>query len=246
MLKDIIIKAFHTIFGYENYLKLFSIIKIKTLRFDNRKKEYLFFCSLLSKDTNIVVIGANIGITTIPFGLREKNIKIFAYEPQKINYKILNTVIKHFDLSQITSYNIGIGNNNQKIKMLLPIINGVKKHGMSHIDDPTINKYKKYIEEEIIVERLDERPELQKIKIGAMKVVAENYELNIFEGAKEFLLKNKPYIYCELWDNDKKWKVIDLIKSYGYEALFLNGKELKVFDSINYTGKNFFFKPINE
>ena len=54
------------VLGYDRYLMLFSIFKIKTLVYDKRKADFLFFETMLSKEANVIVIGACTGITTIP------------------------------------------------------------------------------------------------------------------------------------------------------------------------------------
>ena len=65
-MKESIIKVLHYILGYERYLKIFSIFKIRTLSFDGRKSDFLFFNELLDENAKVVVIGACTGITTIP------------------------------------------------------------------------------------------------------------------------------------------------------------------------------------
>ena len=242
-MKSLTIKILHIIFGYENYLNIFSIFKIQTLSFDSRKSDFLFFETLLSNQANILVIGACTGITTIPLANKHSQRTIFAYEPSSYNYKALNRVISHYKLKNIHTYNIGLGNMTGGKELILPIVNGIKKQGMAHIKDPSILEYNDGIKETIYVDRLDERTEIQQIKIEGIKMVAENFELQILEGARMMIKKNKPLIYCELWHNEKRQPVFDLIKSYNYEIYYEKNGQLTPYQENEYNGKNFFFKP---
>ncbi|MBK9192139.1 MAG: FkbM family methyltransferase [Crocinitomicaceae bacterium] len=244
-MKESIIKILHYILGYERYLKIFSIFKIRTLSLDGRKSDFLFFNELLNENATIVVIGACTGITTIPLKKGGKNRMVFAYEPLTTNFKVLNRVVNYFNSNNVFTYNLGLGNKQEKREIILPVLNGVKKQGMAHIKDSTISDYNEGLSEIIELDILDNRIEINTIKIDGIKIVAENFEYQIFEGAKKIIENNKPLIYCELWDNEKRNLVLDLIKKYNYNIFFRKGNTLIPYNKNNYSGKNFFFKPEN-
>ena len=243
-MKELIIRILHFIFGYERYLRFFSIIKIRTLYLDKRKSDFLFFNSLIDEDATILVIGACTGITTVPLGKGKEKRKIIAYEPLGSNFKVLESLITFFRLNNVVIYNVGLGNHKEKREIILPVYKGVKKQGMAHIKDDSILEYNEGISEFIDLDVLDNREELNKIKIDAIKIVAENFEFQIFQGARQLIELNKPLIYCELWDNNRRDLVIDLIKNYDYEVFFRSENQMIPFTRNNYSGKNFFFKPI--
>lgn len=89
MLKHFAIRNLNKILGFENYLFIFSIFKIKTLNLDKRKKEYVYFSNLFPSDSNILILGANTGITTIPVAKNVRDGKVFAIEPVPENYSTL-------------------------------------------------------------------------------------------------------------------------------------------------------------
>jgi FkbM family methyltransferase len=245
-LKAVIIKTLHLILGYHRYLKIFSVFKISTLKLDSRKSDFLFFETLLDENANVLVVGACTGITTIPLAKNNSKRKIFAYEPLVSNFRALNKVIAHYGLTNITTFNLGLGNKAEEKEIILPIIKGVKKQGMAHIKDPSISGYEKGEPELIRLDSLDNRAELKQIKIAGIKVVAENFELPIFEGAETLIRKNNPVIYCELWDNEKREPVMKLIRSYGYVICYRERNNLVPYTKNSYGGKNFFFKPAHE
>jgi FkbM family methyltransferase len=241
-LKNFIIKILHFLFGYELYLKIFSVFKIGSLRFDKRKSDFLFFENLLGAETNIIVIGACTGITTIPLARYHTNRCIFAYEPLSSNFRALTRIITHYQLTNIHAFNIGLGNKKEEKKIILPVLNGVKKQGMAHLMDPSIKNYNDGISETVSIDRLDNRIELLALKISGIKIVAENFESQIIEGAKQLIEKNKPLIYCELWDNEQRLQVFNLIGSYNYTIFFNKNNQLMPYTASEYSGKNFFFK----
>jgi FkbM family methyltransferase len=245
-MKTLIIKLLHRVLGYQRYLKIFSIWKIHTLFMDSRKSDFLYFNNVLPTDATIAVIGACTGITTIPFAKRFPKRKIMAYEPEASSFEALNAVVKKFRLNNIETFCMAIGNETGSKEFVLPVVQGVRKQGIAHIVDPSITQFNEGILEQVQMGRVDDLTELQAIKLTGIKVVAENFEYEIFTGAKEKIKKDQPLIYCELWDNEKRQPVHDLIRSYGYEIFYRSGNTLLPYHPSSYSGKNFFFKCIHE
>ncbi len=245
-MKNFIIRLLHAVLGYERYLRYFTRFRINNLKHDSRKQEYLYFEKLLADDANIVVIGANTGITTIPFALGKKKRNILAYEPVPSNYRVLKKTISHYSLDNIKAYQLALGKKAGEAEIVLPVHGGAKKHGMAHIKTPSIASAGEGPTFTVDVDVLDNRVELQDIKIDAIKLVAENYEKEILEGAKKLIEQHKPFIYCELWDNENRRPTMALIESYGYKIYYREQQDLKPYEGSNYSGKNFFFKPHNE
>jgi FkbM family methyltransferase len=241
-MKNFVIKILHVLLGYSTYLKLFSVLKIYTLKMSRTKSDFLFFRKTIGKEVNIVVIGACTGITTIPLARRNKIAKVFTYEPAGTNFKVLEWMIKKFNVKNVSAYNIGLGNVSEKREFILPVVDGVKKQGFAHIVDPTIKEYNDGIKESIEIYRLDDRKELKGIRIGAIKIVAQNFEKQILEGAVQMICNNHPVIYCELWTQDKRKPVLDLIRSYGYQIYYKDGGMLKKYVNGNDSIEKFIFK----
>ncbi|MFT7613490.1 MAG: FkbM family methyltransferase [Parvicellaceae bacterium] len=241
-MKNELIKLLHLILGYQNYLRLFTRFKIRFLRYDSRKSDFLFFEKLVTEQANIIIIGANTGITTIPFAKEKSERKVFAYEPVPSNFETLQNCVQYYSVSNIQNFMIALGNKTGEDKMILPVLSGAKKHGMAHIDHHSINSLEQGENIATHMDKLDNRIELENLKIDAIKIVAENYETEIFKGAQNIITKDKPFIYCELWDNENRIKTMNLIKEYGYQIFYREGENLKPYSNANYKGKNFFFK----
>lgn len=240
-MKNYLISLLQKLLGYERYLFVFAKVKIQTFRFNRKKDTYRHFEKLVPENATIVIIGASVGITTVPFinGKRE----IFAYEPIPVNVSILERLKQKYKAGKLSIFQAALGNQTDKVEFVFPKVNGAKKHGLSYVKNIDVEDQPEG--ETIIVEmdRLDNRPELKGKKIEGMKVVAENYEFEIFSGAKETIERDQPLIYCELWDNPKRPVVLDLIRSMSYEVfILLNGKLERYSDHQNtYKGKHFIF-----
>ncbi len=243
-MKNLVIGLLQFIFGYENYLFLFSCLKIYSLRLDARKKFFLGFVKMISPESNVLVIGANTGITTIPAAKIMTTGKIFAFEPVQQNVKVLKRVLHFFsEENKVTIFQTALGNYSGKIKMILPVRQFTKKHGFAHVLEIDAPQNEKGIILTGTVEPLDGIEELKNVKVDFIKIVAENYEYNIFSGGKNLIQKNKPLIYCELWNNEHRKKVFDLISSFGYTIkVFRNGQICEYDPAIDFK-KYFLFIP---
>jgi FkbM family methyltransferase len=243
-MKSGLIRFLHFLFGYGRYLYVFSIFKISTLWCFRKKWDYLYFVNSLKSTSNVVIVGASTGITTIPLSKKCNNGKILAYEPIRINYNTILRLIKYYDVKNTTAYNVGLGNiSNTSVSMYIPIIKGVKKQGMAYVNDNSITGYMNCIEEKVIIDCLDNRKELNDLRIDGIKLIAENFELEILKGAEKTITKHKPVIYCELWNNAKRLHTIEMIKTFGYKVYFRKKGELRLFDNSQYKGRNLFFIP---
>ncbi len=246
-MKSLVIKILHSILGYKRYLFVFSICKIVSLTFFRKKWDYLFFVKQLQAESNVLIIGASTGVTTIPIAKKCKKGKVYAYEPVETNYNTILKLLKFYKLNNCSVYKLALSSKPESKSVILqPIYKGVRKQGMAHLDMDDIDKYETYIKEEVEISTIDARPELRDQEVDAIKLIAENAEYEILEGAKETIERNKPIIYCELWDTEKRDRVIERIESYGYIGFKRSKKKLVPIDKNKYRDRNLFFLPNNE
>lgn len=234
--------------GFQNYLFAFSLFKIKTLKWDNKEKDFLYFVSLIPANGIVLDIGANIGIMTIYLARKVKKGTVLAFEPIPHNTSILRKVLSYFHTSNVEVCEYALGNEEGEIEMVMPVIGAVKMQGLSHVVHQSITennegeKFKTEVKKIDTIERLKntEQP------VTAIKIDVENFEYFVLEGAKELLRKHKPIIYCELWDNENRYNCIELMQSLDYEVkVLLNGQLTAYARELNkiHPTQNFFFIP---
>lgn len=227
--------------GFRNYLFLFSRFKIRTLKWDNNEKDFFFFLEQLPKDARVLDIGANIGIMTWHLSKRCSKGKVHAVEPIAENIETLKRVIRRFRLSNVSLHPIALGEQAGALTMVMPEMKDVRMQGLSHVVAPEEKDQYKGTFYEVPVQRLDDTDFSQQ-KIHAIKIDVENFEYSVFKGGIEMLRRDRPLIYCELWDNENREQVFQLLGSeLGYRIQVLVNGKLELFDPQKHKGQNFFF-----
>ena len=140
---------------------------------------------------NIVDIGANFGWHTLEFADMVGEGMVYAFEPQRIVYYQLcaNALLNGY--SNITAYNIGMGDHHNFLQMENP----------NYFDSGTINignaHLNAYTQSHNVVEvrTLDS---YNFTNLAVLKIDVQGYEPFVLDGAKETINKNKPVIFIEV------------------------------------------------
>lgn len=185
----------------------------------------MYFIKSIKNNGIVLDIGANIGITAAPLGKHLPASTIHAYEPIAENYSTLNKIIRYLKLNNVTLFNLALGNQKGTLKMIMPTVNNSRMQGLSKAYDPESNE--KGAIYEVPIQRLDDIYTSDD-SIVAIKIDVENYEYEVLKGAKDLLVRNKPLIYCELWDNQNREYALDLLYSIGYESFVYDDKHKKL------------------
>ena len=224
--------------GFNTYLYIFSLLAINRVKYE---EEFHYFNDMID-DTGIILdIGANIGIMTTLLAKKSRNARICAFEPIPDNIRTLKRVINHHKLKNVTIYEAALGKENGQLKMVMPIIDNVKMQGLSHvveeITEQPVERGSVYL---VPVYKLDDLKEFKSgERITAIKIDVENFEYHVLKGGEQMLKDHKPVIYCELWDNEKKYITIGFLKELGYKVKVYENK--KLVDYKNQPATNFFF-----
>ncbi|CAG0962969.1 MAG: FkbM family methyltransferase [Bacteroidetes bacterium] len=224
--------------GYSNYLYVFAVFKIQTLRSDKKENDFFQFLDLLPSNATVADLGANIGIMTYHLSRWCSKGKIIAVEPIPDNFSILEKIIVRYSLKNVKAFNIALGNKNGEVEMLVPVMGKAKQQGLSHV----VNSNEKNQGEvfKIQCKSFDEISNLE--KIDGIKIDVENYEYPVLLGASETLKKHKPIIYAELWDNENRKNCFALLESLGYKTFVCEKNKLVSFNPAIHQKQNFIFK----
>lgn len=240
-MKNFIKYTLQKLFGLSNYLFLFAQFVILKLPFSKHERDFLRFLSLIDDGDHVIDIGANIGVMTYFFSKKLPQSGVHSFEPVKENMEVLRKVKKKYGLLNVKIYPYALGDENKIIQMIMPKSNKAYLHGLSHVKTDNSKEEGKYYS--IEARRLDDVEEINKLKIRAIKIDVEEYEFYVLSGAIETIKKNRPIIYCELWDSGNRIKSIDLIKSLNYRIFINKDKTLTEYKNQKYS-QNFFFIPV--
>ena len=234
-------------FGFDRYLFIFSIFKIYTLKWDKNENHFFYFLKLIPQEGAFIDIGANIGIMTASAARNFPKLKVHAFEPVASNASALNRIINYFKLSNVTLHKVALGNENGKIKMVMPVQNKVKFQGLSHVMHDSITENNEGEIYEVPIYRLDDFEPIKSIsqKIVGIKMDVENFESFVVKGGLNIIKKHQPILYIELWDNENRTSCFSDLATLGYLPYTIEEEHLILFDAKKHHNHNFFFLPKN-
>lgn len=156
------------------------------------------FCSLLPSDAVALDIGANIGATSIILGHHLPKGRVFALEPGKTIFGLLERNLAHNGLTTVTPLNCAVSNRTQVLHFLER-----SAYGHLHaegLDCPAgdAGAVKAYALDDLI-------DELKLDRLDFIKVDVEGFEPQVFEGARRTLARFDPVVYFEL----NSWCLMD-------------------------------------
>ena len=239
MIENFVKRVLQKIFGFRNYLFLFSIFSINRLKWGRIESEFLEFMKLVPNEGVILDLGANIGIMTAHIASRRPNAKVYSFEPIVENLLTLRRIIRHYKLENVKVFDFALGDSNGELKMVMPVVGDVKMQGLSHVVQEGSNDAGNYYT--VPVKRLDDIAELNEkdIKITAIKIDVENFEYFVLKGGKNLLTKHHPVIYSELWNNETRTNTIQMLSEIGYSVKVNEHGKLVAFNGQD--AQNFIF-----
>ncbi len=235
----------HKLLGFKNYLFVFSLYKIYTLKKDKNEKDFFQFLKLIPENTIVLDIGANIGIMTVHLAKAIKEVTVFSFEPMPANITTFKRIIKHFKLKNVKLFEIALGNIEGEAEMVMPVISNVRMQGLSHVVHDTIPENNEGEKIKVPLVMLDKMDELinAKQKISAIKIDVENFEFFVLDGAKNIISINKPIVYAELWENENREKCFTLFNNLNYKTFVVIDSITIQYDSTKHKTQNFIFLP---
>lgn len=229
-----------SVLGFQRYLYVFSMFKIRSLKNDPKEKDFFKFLSLLEDGQGDVLdIGANIGIMTYHLSKILPNSRIVAIEPMPQNFKVLHRIVQKQNLSNVGLMQIAVGEEKGRATMILPDNKGVKMQGLSHVKHDSIDEWNEGEEFQVEMVTIDSITENRKIQ--GIKMDVENFEYFALKGAIETVKRDQPIIYTELWDNENRKKCFDLMQELNYRVFVVVNDELVAYNSEMHPHQNFFF-----
>lgn len=144
--------------------------------------------------TDILDIGGNIGWNALMFSDYGP---VHTFEP--IFHQIITDNVNQNSLQdKITVYPFGLSDSPDTVKMWLP----KKESGIRNYGGSTLHPTDAHSDESVsvVLKRLDD---VYTGRVSVMKVDVEGHELAVLKGAQQTILKNKPAIYIEMFDESK-------------------------------------------
>lgn len=244
-MKDIVKYLFQKLLGFKNYLFIFSLFKIYTLKKDKNENDFFHFLSLIPENTAVLDIGANIGIMSVYLARSVKNVHVYCFEPMPTNIATWKRIIHHFKLKNIQLFEFALGNREGEVEMVMPVVNSVRMQGLSHVIDTSIvdnNDGERFVVPLKMLDNMDIVMNSLR-RISAIKIDVENFEYFVLDGAKKLIEKNKPIVYAELWENENRDKCFTLFDALNYKTFVISDNKMLSFEPSRHKTQNFIFLP---
>jgi FkbM family methyltransferase len=181
--------------GYEQFLYCTSLFRVRTFKVKGAYQDFRYFASLIPKGAAVLDIGANIGITTHYLATRLPGNAIFSFEPIPQNFYTLQKLVRKERLRNVRLYNVGIGKEEGKLPMILPVVNGVRRHTLARVWDEN-NCFDQGEKFTIPVKPIDNIIALKNHVVKAIKIDVEGYKYPVLQGAINLIRNNKPLIFA--------------------------------------------------
>ncbi len=244
-MKNLIKTILQKLLGFETYLFLFSLYIIKTLKRNKKEGDFIYFRDMIPQGNAIFDIGANIGVMAVHLARTHPDSTIIAFEPIPQNIKTLEKVLTHFKIKNVFVEKSALGNTCGEIEMVMPVQKSAKLQGLSHVIHDSITEFNEGNKYKTPLTTLDVflNENYLGLPITAIKLDVENFEYFVLDGGKQTIIKHRPIIYTELWENENRDKCFNFIRNLNYSIKVLQNNELVDFDKKIHTTQNFFFIP---
>jgi FkbM family methyltransferase len=161
-------------------------------------QEENFYKRYLKQGDTVVDVGANIGyFSLLCSSIVGKEGKVYSFEPHPRIYKYLVANISLNNMTNITTYNLAVGNETNEINL----IQERNKDDRSYIS-------KNISDMKVTMKRLDDM-KINSTNVNLLKIDVEGFEKFVIEGASDILSKTQ-CVFFEASDS--------LFKRFGYDV----------------------------
>ncbi|MFA7301546.1 MAG: FkbM family methyltransferase [Candidatus Shapirobacteria bacterium] len=151
----------------------------------------------VNKSSVVIDVGANIGYYTLLLATVCK--KVYAFEPDKTCFEILEKNIRENNLNNVVLFNSAVGDKNEKVGIIL--------------DDNNFGNSRVGKGKNVDCIRLDD---VIKEKVDLIKIDTQGWEPKVILGAKKIIKKYKPILFLEF---NGDYKMINFLKKH-YKNIF--------------------------
>lgn len=233
--------------GTNRYLSVVSRIYIQLIKVGMMKDKYpeLFYLQQLVKPGFVCIdIGANVGYysTMLSRVVGDKG-HVHAVEPVQLFQHIFSKNIRAFHCNNVTLHPVALGGQQSVLTMGTPIIDGVFRHGLTHIieegeDTTGMSTYQvDMCKPDDLFSNLS--------SVDFIKCDVEGYEVFLMPHFSNIIQRFKPTIQIEISTEANRKSIIALLAPFGYKAYRLNKEKLEVMtfeDAYVYEGGDFYFQ----
>ena len=190
------VKAKHGVFSFCHFDEYIGLSLREYGEFS--EIELSLMSKFIMKDDVVFDIGSNIGAFTVPFAKKVGELgQVYAFEPQKVIYDLLQDNVNKNKLKNVKVFNVGMGKKKEELELNEIDYSKVGNFGgvSFKYDSSSFTKNIKNKKYKVKITNLNEFMEIEKCNF--MKIDVELMELDILTGGKNFLKKFRPILWIE-------------------------------------------------
>jgi FkbM family methyltransferase len=163
--------------------------------------EVRLFQKHLTPQSNVIEIGSNLGLHSIPLAKIANKGKLISFEPQRIIFQLLCANIAINDLTNVFAYNAAVSDAEREITIQSSDYEVPWNYGAFSIEKGmsaegpfpgTVSS------ENVSTIKLDTFPPVTQLSsIDLLKIDAEQHEIAVLNGAAELIARHRPIIFVE-------------------------------------------------
>jgi FkbM family methyltransferase len=193
--------------------------------------EVELFQDILAPTSNVIEVGANIGMHTIPLSAFCHQGVVFAYEPQRPIFHLLCGNIAINNRLNIIAKNAAVGGAPGAVQIHTSTYDEPWNYGAFSVEK-SFSKEGQYNGPTAVTTvpmvKLDEDPELLAApSIDLIKIDAEGFEPNILLGAWGLIATHKPHLFLEANDEAVVSDCLTILNAAGYIGYWVVGSRFR-------------------
>ena len=239
-MKDRLIYLLHRLLGYRTYLFVYAWYKVWSIRLGRSEFDFRAFLELVPDGGVVLDIGANLGVMSVLLGERLPSARVLAFEPIPSNFETAARVLRHFGRTNVELFDVALGAGREDLEMILPLRNGVRKHGLGRVVQHGSRRPGERFR--VPQERLDDYLDRTE-RVAAIKIDVENHEYEVLSNGIALLERDRPLVFCELWDNEVREHVLGMFRRLGYAVKVVEREEVVDYDPERHVQRNFLLLP---
>lgn len=219
------------LFGLKGYLRLISKTYIICISYGLMRKKYaeLFFVRKIVKPGDVVLdIGANLAYYSFFLAVSVgKKGKVLAVEPIPLFADIWKKNMRSLKKYDYQLFNCALGTEaKENVKMSIPIVNGVVRHGLTKVDESN-EVDEKAMSFDVPMYNGDELIQSQKLnQLNFIKCDVEGFEQYVIPSLKSTITTFLPVLQIELGGEENKSAVVDFLTQLDYQIFILKEEKL--------------------
>ena len=235
------VKAKHGVFSFCHFDEFIGLAMREYGEFS--EIELSLMSKFIMEGDVVFDIGANIGAFTVPLSKKVGKFgEVYAFEPQKLIYDILQDNVNKNNLNNTRVYNVGVGEKEEELELNDIDYSKVGNFGgvSFKYESSTFTKNIKNKKYKVRLTNLDQLIEIKKCNFIKMDV--ELMELDILKGGRKFLKKFRPILWIE---NHQSYpnKINKFLLKNDYNAYWVNSR---IFNKSNFfINENNYFDEIS-